>query len=139
MVMVRRAAFFDLSTRRKSSGCLAAVREAAARHRSAGDLLVLVAVSGSARPTAEAIGMEADLVLQPGQGRPATVAEIIALLGLDPAQCFGYGDHCEGLRTLRVVGNPRVVGADPTLAEHADSQGWPHLDPDAPDSPVGRP
>ncbi|GAA5015734.1 hypothetical protein GCM10025734_64850 [Kitasatospora paranensis] len=53
--------------------------------------------------------------------------EAMVRLGLDAAQCFAYGDHREGLTILRVVGNPRVVGGDPLMAELARDSGWPVL------------
>ncbi|MCX4748304.1 hypothetical protein OG455_22780 [Kitasatospora sp. NBC_01287] len=135
-----RAAFFDLGTNQRTPHCLRALREAAARHRSAGDLVVLVLSRPWPPAEAAALGVQADLVLHPeppapthrpapnGAEPPVTVIEAITLLGLDPARCFGYVDHCEGLRTLRVVGNPRVIGVDPELAEHASSHGWPVLE-----------
>lgn len=146
-----RAAFFDLGGRHSSLRHSRAVRAAAARHRSVGDLVVLVLSRDQPkRPTPaalslETLGVDADLVLLPEpvdpptvpeSHPPVTVIEAITLLGLDPACCFGYVDHCGGLRTLAVVGNPRVVGLDPDLAAHADSHGWPILSESQ--TPVGQ-
>ncbi|WP_329565064.1 hypothetical protein [Kitasatospora sp. NBC_01266] len=140
-----RAAFFDLGSRHRSPHFSRTLREAAARHRSDGDLVVLVLSCERPRgrpgdrPEAvslDTLGVGADLVLlpdplgppaAPGDHPPVTVVEAITLLGMDPASCFGYVDHCDGLRTLSVVGNPRVVGVDPELTAHADSHGWPVL------------
>ncbi|MCC9311213.1 hypothetical protein LN042_29845 [Kitasatospora sp. RB6PN24] len=144
MVEPTRAAFFDLRDGHRCHRSRQAVRQAAERHRSAGDLLVLVAAPPDAceRPHAEAehgvaaLGVGPDLVVhrgpeQPGcsPGDPAmvTVVEAIILLGLDASRCFGYVNHTDGLRTLSVVGNPRVVCLDPELTEHASSRGWPVL------------
>lgn len=140
MVEPMRAAFFDLADGNRSVGCLKALRAAAIRHRQAGDLVVLVMSRPWPLPDTATLGVEADLILHPEPHHsrpgplprsgepPVTVVEAIILLGLDPARCFGYVDHCGGLRTLRVVGNPRVIGLDPELAEHALAQGWPILD-----------
>ncbi|PYC86941.1 hypothetical protein C7C46_05485 [Streptomyces tateyamensis] len=119
-----------------------ALLERADNHRSVGDLLVLV-VSES-RPGAEdrpqrqvdrdpmQIGPDVVLVLEAPEDRsespPVTVVEAICRLGLDPARCFGYADHADGLRTLTVVGNPRVVGDDSRLTAEAGQRGWPILD-----------
>ncbi|WP_035847871.1 HAD family hydrolase [Kitasatospora azatica] len=190
-----RAAFFDLGERHPSPHFREALHEVAARHRSAGDLVVLVVsrphgeARSESRPGRHTLGLDAlgvgpDLVLLPdgdpgdhqhgdhrrggyplggyphsdyphndyphlehgyaGAGRtpcppqpPVTVVEAITLLGLDAARCFGYVDHAPGMRTLTVVGNPRVVGADPELTEHANSRGWPLLELPQPSCPPG--
>jgi phosphoserine phosphatase len=142
MVEPMRAAFFDLADGYRPPRFRRAIHELAARHRSAGDLLVLVLSQSrpSGQPGLETLGtadlgVGADLVLvlDPdaawhAQQPPVTVIEAMALLGLDPARCFGYVDHPAGLGTLCVVGNPRVVGGDPELTEHAWSRGWPLLE-----------
>jgi hypothetical protein len=46
-------------------------------------------------------------------------------LGVDAFRCFGYGDHHDAVRTLGLVGNPRVLGNEPQLMEYARAQGWP--------------
>jgi phosphoserine phosphatase len=128
----RRAAFFDLRHNLLTSGSAPAVREAAARHRSAGDLLVCVTADPPPDgPTTHGTGLAADLVLYAGAPSAAAGSEVVVeamvRLGLDAAQCFAYGDHREGLTILRVVGNPRVVGGDPLMAELARDSGWPVL------------
>ncbi|GAA2739029.1 hypothetical protein [Kitasatospora cinereorecta] len=136
----RRAAFFDVRHNLLSAGSALTVLEAAARHRSAGDLLVCVAGGpppgdgtdrpAAGRPTASGTGFAADLVLYadaPDEAGSEVVVEAMARLGLDAAQCFAYGDHREGLTILRVVGNPRVVGRDPLMTELARDRGWPVL------------
>ncbi|MGF1425110.1 hypothetical protein [Kitasatospora sp. LaBMicrA B282] len=127
----RRAAFFDLRHDLLASDSALAILEAAVRHRSAGDLLVCVsnAAVGVEPPGARA-EFTADLVLYADTTAGAgseVVVEAMARLGLDAAQCFAYGDHREGLTILGVVGNPRVVGGDPVLAELARDRGWPIL------------
>ncbi|MDH6138620.1 hypothetical protein P3T35_000597 [Kitasatospora sp. GP30] len=150
MVEPTRAAFFDLRDRHRCHRSRRALRQAVERHRSAGDLLVLVAPRdtleqphAAAEHGIAALGIGADLVVRPEPEQPAcpeddpgvvTVVEAIILLGLDASRCFGYVDHTDGLRTLSVVGNPRVVGPDPELSEHACSHGWPMLVEAAPSS-----
>lgn len=140
----RRAAFFDVRHNLLSAGSVLTVLEAAARHRSAGDLLVCIAGGpppgdppgdpadwpAAGRPTTSGTGFAADLVLyadSPDAAGSEVVVEAMARLGLDAAQCFAYGDRREGLTILRVVGNPRVVGRDPLMTELARDRGWPIL------------
>jgi hypothetical protein len=142
MVETVRAAFFDLGRGPRSERCQEALREAAARHRSAGDLVVVVGPEAEIPLLADSLGLDADQVLHtdhpPDNDHcPASVVETITLLGLDAARCFGYVDHAEGLRTLCVVGNPRVVGIDPDLCSQAESRGWPQLEESLPSAPAG--
>jgi HAD superfamily hydrolase (TIGR01490 family) len=115
-------------------------------HRAAGDRIVLV--SGSFRPVLDplATDIRADLVLctEPlvaddgrltgavvrpmiGDNKADAVGATISALGFTPAECFCYGDHASDLGMLSLVGNPRVVGADPVLTEYAQRLGWPVL------------
>jgi hypothetical protein len=142
MVETMRAAFFDLTGADPALDHLATLLERADGHRSAGDLVVLVVSEPRPAPGSPPvrrvdrdplrIGPDVVLVLDPtedrGESPPVTVIEAICRLGLDPARCFGYADHADGLRTLTVVGNPRVVGDDPRLAAEAGERGWPRLD-----------
>ncbi|MFF3978647.1 HAD family hydrolase [Streptomyces sp. NPDC001828] len=43
--------------------------------------------------------------------------------GVDPADCFAYGDHSSDLQLLRAVGHPVVVGDDPALRAHVTEAG----------------
>ncbi|AUG78041.1 hypothetical protein CFP65_3238 [Kitasatospora sp. MMS16-BH015] len=135
-----RAAFFDLALISWES--FEAARAAIDLHRSSGDLLVLMvphsAVHLSTDPEAPSGGgthAVSDLLaggedclritVSPDEERACTVVEAMMKLGVDAFRCFGYADHREALRTLSVVGNPRILGGDPDLMEYARAQGWP--------------
>jgi HAD superfamily hydrolase (TIGR01490 family) len=130
------------------------VLRAIARHRAAGDLVVLV--SGSFRACLDPIAREvgADLVLcsEPevddlgrltgvvarpmiGVNKGLAAQETIAARGLDAAACAAYGDHSSDLDLLRAVGTPVVVGSDPVLVREAEQHGWTVL----PHDPAPRP
>ncbi|MFF4339355.1 HAD family hydrolase [Kitasatospora sp. NPDC001540] len=115
-------------------------------HLAQGHLVVLV--SGSLRacldPLAAGLGAHAVLcteqlvdaegrltgeVVRPmiGAAKAEAALGLMRRLGLDPAQCHGYGDHASDLPMLRAVGHPVVVGDDPVLAERAAALGWPVL------------
>ncbi|MET7736976.1 HAD-IB family hydrolase [Streptomyces sp. NPDC005402] len=117
---------------------------ALARHRAAGDTVVLV--SGSFRacldPLAEDLaadrvlcgqlvvderGFHTGEVVEPmiGRAKADAVAKTMRELGLAAGDCCGYGDHASDLDMLRVVGRPSVIGDDPTLGELARTHGWP--------------
>ncbi|MFF1448618.1 HAD family hydrolase [Streptomyces sp. NPDC058274] len=119
---------------------------AVAGHRAAGDTVVLVSGSfpGVLRPLAQDIGAHRVLCTEPvadasgvltgevvrpmiGDNKALGTAEVMTELGVDPADCFAYGDHSSDLEMLLLVGNPRVIGADPVLSEHAERGGWPVL------------
>ncbi|WP_319018376.1 HAD family hydrolase [Microbispora sitophila] len=119
---------------------------ALARHRTAGDLIVLVSGSFGACLGPLAADLAADLVLcsdpsvaedgtftgevtvpMIGAAKADAVARTIRERGLNAQDCFAYGDHVSDLEMLLVVGNPVVVGADPVLREHARSRDWPVL------------
>lgn len=107
--------------------------EAFRRHREAGDPTVLVSGSFFAclDPIAEHLGADevfgtSPLVLDgrlTGEvARPmigAAKADIAlawaAGHGVDPRDCFAYGDHVSDLELLRAVGHPTAVGDDPAL------------------------
>ncbi|MDT0269239.1 HAD-IB family hydrolase [Streptomyces sp. DSM 44915] len=109
-------------------------RRALRAHRAAGATLVLV--SGSFPPVLAPLAREvaADTVLctRPttergrytgevvtpviGEGKRAAVAaELAARPDVDPADCWGYGDHVSDLPMLELVGRPVVVGSDNEL------------------------
>lgn len=62
-----------------------------------------------------------------GEEKAAAARELIARAGVDPADCFAYGDHPSDLELLRVVGHPVVVGPDPQMAARAIREGWARL------------
>jgi HAD superfamily hydrolase (TIGR01490 family) len=132
--------------RRGPAAVVVAAWAAATRHRTAGDLVVLVSGSfrGVLEPLAEDLGTHRILCSEPlvgadglltgevvrpmiGANKAAAVRESVAELGLDAAACSCYGDHSSDLDMLRAVGNPVVVGADRVLLEHAQALDWPVL------------
>jgi len=55
----------------------------------------------------------------PGVNKGAALAEVIADLGLDPADCAAFGDMPNDLDMLRLVGWPFVMaGSHPTMFDH---------------------
>ncbi|MFJ9772041.1 HAD family hydrolase [Kitasatospora sp. NPDC101157] len=128
---------------------IAATREALTRHRVAGDPVALVSGSFPAlvEPVARDIGAAHVLCSRPEVRRGVFTGELVgepvigeekrravrALLRayphIDPADCYGYGDHVSDLPMLTEVGHPVVVG-DPDLADRV---------PGARLLPVGRP
>ncbi|MER5639923.1 hypothetical protein ABT095_23615 [Kitasatospora sp. NPDC002227] len=138
-----RAAFFDVALLSWES--FEAARAAVDRHRAVGDLLVLVTPGpGQAAPgrtsqdgatVGELLAGGGDwtrAVLTSGADRSCAVVETMLKLGVEAFRCFGYADHHEALRTLGLVGNPRVLGDDPRLLDHARAQGWPVVSAAAP-------
>jgi HAD superfamily hydrolase (TIGR01490 family) len=122
---------------------VAAGRAAVARHRAAGDRIVLV--SGSflpcLRPVADEFGADqvqcTEPVIDPagrltgevlapmiGLAKGAAVSAVTTALGARRADTYGYADHASDLDMLRAVGNPTVVGHDPVLLAYAAEKGW---------------
>ncbi|MEU6973543.1 HAD family hydrolase [Kitasatospora aureofaciens] len=147
---VRAAGREWFAQRSRSAGFyIAATREALTRHRAAGDPVVLVSGSFPAlvEPVARDIGaahvvcsrpevrrgvFTGELVGEPVIGeekRRAVRALLRAYPHVDPADCYGYGDHVSDLPMLTEVGHPVVVG-DPDLVDRV---------PGARLLPVGRP
>ncbi|WP_405881679.1 HAD-IB family hydrolase [Streptomyces sp. NBC_01136] len=110
---------------------------ALARHRAAGAEVVLV--SGSflpcLAPVAERVGAVHVLctsplvvdgrytgeVLEPviGEGKRSVALRMLAEHpGVNPQDCFAYGDHPSDFPLLDCVGNPRAVGYDPAVREY---------------------
>ncbi|MFJ9174904.1 HAD family hydrolase [Streptomyces sp. NPDC102360] len=132
--------------RQRSDAFVPAVRRALDRHRAAGDSVVLV--SGSCDALLEPIAREvgADRVLSTqlvadsrgsltgevglpmiGAAKRAGVSETIRRLGVEPDDCFAYGDHESDLEMLALVGHPVVVGSSAVLLAHAAVHDWPVL------------
>lgn len=115
-------------------------------HRSRGDVIAFV--SGSACDILEPVALHlgADHILatrlkevdglytgaiEPpvmiGDGKQISARQLALALGLDLADCFGYGDHLSDLPLLEIVGHPTAIGMDGDLAETARGRGWPVL------------
>ncbi|MFJ8313175.1 MULTISPECIES: HAD family hydrolase [unclassified Streptomyces] len=115
--------------------------DALRRHRAAGDAAVLVSGSFFAclDPIAEHLGaddvfgtapvvMDGRLtgeVVRPmiGAAKASVAVAWAAGHGVDPADCFAYGDHASDLQLLRAVGHPVAVGDDPALCAHVTEAG----------------
>ncbi|WP_042383065.1 HAD family hydrolase [Streptacidiphilus melanogenes] len=121
---------------------IAATRNALSGHRAAGDRLVLVSGSfpavvepiardvGAAqalcsRPEVRAGVFTGELVGDPVIGeekRRAVRAVLDAQPQVDPADCYGYGDHVSDLPMLGEVGHPVLVGAPELLGRLAGAR-----------------
>ncbi|MCC2592739.1 Cof-type HAD-IIB family hydrolase [Tessaracoccus sp. OS52] len=63
----------------------------------------------------------------PGVTKGAALAEVIAELGIDPADCAAFGDMPNDLEMLRLVGGPFVMAnAHPSMFEHGFTVIGPH-------------
>jgi HAD superfamily hydrolase (TIGR01490 family) len=60
-----------------------------------------------------------------GEGKAARALAICTEMGLDPAQCYAYGDTINDLPFLAMFGHPHAVDPDAGLAEEAKRRGWP--------------
>ncbi|MFY4723964.1 HAD family hydrolase [Streptomyces sp. LaBMicrA B280] len=113
---------------------IAATAAELARHRAAGAEIALV--SGSFAPCldpiAEHIGARHVLCSSPvvragrytgeltepviGEGKRAAALRLLAAYpGVDPRDCWAYGDHPSDFPLFDCVGHPRAVGADPVV------------------------
>ena len=119
-----------------------AARVALARHRDAGDLVVLATGSTqyAARPVAAGVGIEhvlsSELEVDGGvfTGRAAALCfghHKVALAerwaarhGVDLAASTFYSDSYHDLPLLERVGTPVAINADARLARHARARGW---------------
>jgi HAD superfamily hydrolase (TIGR01490 family) len=129
-------AWFDLASQDPGFFIASTVAELNA-HRAAGAEVVLV--SGSFAPCldpiAERVGARHVLCTSPvvhdgrytgevpepviGEGKRAAVLRLLAEHpGVDPRDCFAYGDHPSDFPMLDCVGHPRAVGDDPAVREH---------------------
>ncbi|AZD30358.1 HAD family hydrolase [Pseudomonas chlororaphis] len=66
-----------------------------------------------------------------GLGKQQAALHLMDRLNVDPADCYGYGDHLTDLPLLTSIGNPIVVAGDPALVRHAEQRDWPILYPGA--------
>lgn len=119
--------------------------ELIARHRSAGDDIVIVSSSGAevVEPIAELIG--ADHVISTrmriqdglytgeisfyayGPNKAEAIQELAAERGYDLAACSAYSDSVTDLPMLTAVGHPTAVNPDRQLQRAALERGWPIL------------
>jgi HAD superfamily hydrolase (TIGR01490 family) len=119
----------------ESTFYLRATREALLSHRAAGAVIVLVSGSFPAllEPIARDIGARHVLCTMPqerrgeltgliegppviGTGKRTAVESVLLHYPhIDPADCFGYGDHPSDLPMLAAVGHPVVVGENAEL------------------------
>ncbi|WP_425423810.1 HAD family hydrolase [Streptomyces catenulae] len=115
---------------------------ALARHRAAGDRIVLVSGGFAAclGPLGEDFGVDLTLCSDPligedgaftgeigtamiGKAKAVAVDRTIAAYGLPAADCWAYGDHSSDLDMLSSVGHPVAVGDDPVLCAHVRRHG----------------
>ncbi|WP_406428073.1 HAD family hydrolase [Streptomyces sp. NBC_00147] len=114
---------------------LAGTREVLREHRAEGAVLVLVSGSFPAvlDPIAADVGADhvvctrleerdgrltGEIVGAPviGDGKSEAVDELLRRYpGVDPADCYGYGDHVSDIPMLAAVGHPVLVGGDPAM------------------------
>ncbi|MEV7596082.1 HAD-IB family hydrolase [Kitasatospora sp. NPDC089797] len=140
-----RAAGREWFARRSRDGgfYVAAVHEALTRHRAVGDRVVLVSGSFPAvvEPVARDIGAAHVVCTRPEVRRGVFTGELVGepVIGeekrravralfrdhpqVDPADCYGYGDHVSDLPMLTEVGHPVVVG-DRQLADRVPGARW---------------
>lgn len=125
----------DWYAERNAAGLfIESTREALRAHRAEGAEIVLVSGSFAAvlDPIAEEVGARHLLCTRPlvsagrytgeverpmiGAAKAAAVRELLeARPWIDPADCYGYGDHSSDLPMLDCVGHPVVVGKDPAM------------------------
>ena len=118
-------------------------REAVARHRAAGDRLVLLTSSSPymCALTSEELGFdgwrcnvpvvvdgrftgEVETPLCFGEGKAVHARDEAARYGRPLERCSFYTDSFSDLPALEIVGAPVVVSPDPRLARHARQRGW---------------
>ncbi|MEV0113406.1 HAD-IB family hydrolase [Streptomyces sp. NPDC050844] len=129
--------------RRGDAAFVRAAVDAVAGHRAAGHEVILV--SGSMMPLLEPLAQElgaagvlcTELVVRSdgaltgevhrpmiGESKAEAAVRTMRERGVDPSDCFAYGDHESDLALLRAVGNPVVVGSSRVLNEEAERSGW---------------
>jgi HAD superfamily hydrolase (TIGR01490 family) len=117
-----------------------------ARHRAAGDRLLVISASGLhlVKPIADRIGIEEVLAIElhsahgvysgQTQGtltyREGKVTRLLAWLAVEGESLEGaafYSDSRNDLPLLERVSRPNAVNPDPVLKARADAMGWPVL------------
>ena len=121
-------------------------RELLAKHRAAGDYLLIITATNRfvTGPIAEALGVDAMLATEPAMQAGRYTGEVegipcfqhgkvdrlhawLAETGYNLANSWFYSDSHNDLPLLEQVTHPVAVDADETLAEHARLKGWPHI------------
>jgi len=114
------------------------------QHRAAGDILLIITATNRfiTAPIAERLGVSHLLATEPEmvddrytgrtvgipcfrQGKVERLNLWLADQGVDLAYSWFYSDSHNDLPLLNQVTYPVVVDPDPTLARHAQQQGWP--------------
>jgi HAD superfamily hydrolase (TIGR01490 family) len=123
-------------------------RDALARHRAAGESLVLLTSSTDYLSEAVATDLSLDGVLcnrfeidergcytgRPlgglcyGPGKLSLAREYAGARGVELSQCAFYTDSASDLPVLEAVGRPVAVNPDPRLRREARRRGWPVVD-----------
>ncbi|SHN19163.1 HAD-superfamily subfamily IB hydrolase, TIGR01490 [Pseudomonas asturiensis] len=122
-------------------------RQTIARHKAAGDRLLVISATGFhiVSPVAAHLGIDEvlaiDLDVQEGQftgltegiltyreGKVLRLKEWLRVQDEILEGAFFYSDSRNDLPLLKRVDNPIAVNPDPTLRAYAQEQGWPVLD-----------
>lgn len=113
------------------------------RHRQAGDRIVIVSATIDFIASPAAAFLKADdcyaTVLETHQGlfsgnvlgaipfgsaKAKIVRDYVERNGLEPRECYAYGDHWQDRHMLEAVGNPVVINPDSRLKRHAREKNW---------------
>ncbi|MBV1807307.1 MULTISPECIES: HAD family hydrolase [Pseudomonas] len=122
-------------------------RQTIARHKAAGDRLLVISATGVhiVSPVAAHLGIDEvlaiDLEVQDGQftgltegiltyreGKVLRLSEWLRAQDEMLEGAFFYSDSRNDLPMLKLVDNPITVNPDPTLRAYAQEHGWPVLD-----------
>ncbi|MBS2964375.1 HAD-IB family hydrolase [Actinocrinis puniceicyclus] len=103
------------------SGSFFACLDPIAGRLGAGDVLCTAPIVEGGRLTGE---VDEPMI---GEAKARAALAWMARHGIDPADCYAYGDHASDLALLRSVGNPIAVGDDPLLAAHVLENGGRRL------------
>ncbi len=117
-----------------------------AKHRAAGDLLLIITATNRfvTDPIAKALEVDEMLATEPAmaqgrytgevegvpcfqQGKVTRLNEWLAQTGHNLADSWFYSDSHNDLPLLERVSHPVAVDADETLSEHARLKGWPQI------------
>ena len=123
---------------------LPAARALIEEHRSAGRYLLIITATNSflTRPIADMLGVETLLATEPEiadgrytggvagtpcfrEGKVARLHEWLARRGMNLEHSWFYSDSHNDLPLLELVAHPVAVDPDETLAQHAETKGWP--------------